>query len=305
MLWNDPNMTDSESYRKTRKKSGLGRGLSSLIPDIEAADKALTQPQTPETLPIDALRPNPFQPRTHFDPKSLEERTASLREEGILQPILVRETSAGYEIIAGERRVRAARMAGLATVPVIFRDLDDRRMLQISIVENIQRSALGPMEEARAYQRLVSEFAMTQEAVALCVGKSRSSITNFIRLLQLPREVQTALEEERLSMGHGRALLALEDEILLLTVFREVLEKGLSVRECEALIRKKLNPERPSSSPSFPLPEEYRKTAQRLSRSWGTSIRIRGDRNAGKLEIPYTSAEAFENLIRKLESLGS
>lgn len=303
MLWKFPDMTDPDVSKKNRKKSGLGRGLSSLIPDIEAADQAISSGESPQSLPVKDLSPNPFQPRTHFDPKALEELAASIREEGILQPVLVRKIREDYQIIAGERRVRAARMAGLETVPVIFRDLDDRRMLQVSIVENIQRNALGPMEEARAYHRLVSEFSMTQEAVAECVGKSRSSITNFIRLLQLPAPVQEALEQGALSMGHGRALLALENETLLLEAFREVLEKGLSVRECEGLVRKKLAPPAESPARLQALPDGYRQTALRLSQSLGAQIRIRGDRNTGKLEIPYDSADAFETLVQKLEKL--
>ncbi|TWI73189.1 ParB family chromosome partitioning protein [Desulfobotulus alkaliphilus] len=294
-------MTDSSPSGKNRKKTGLGRGLSSLIPDIEAADREVSH--NPETLSIHSLTPNPFQPRHNFDADALQELADSIGREGILQPVLVRRSGQDYQIVAGERRVRAAKMAGLSSVPVIIRDLDDLRMLQISIVENIQRNDLSPMEEARAYQRLVQEFSMTQEAVASSVGKSRSSITNFIRLLQLPAMVQDAMDTGKISMGHGRALLALEDEDLLLQTFREVVEKTLSVRECEALVKKRLSPgDKTTTSPSH-VPEEYQIRAERLSSSLGTAIRIRGTRNAGKMEIPYTSPEEFDAIVKKLENL--
>ncbi|TYT73626.1 ParB/RepB/Spo0J family partition protein [Desulfobotulus mexicanus] len=294
-------MTDSSVSGKNRKKKGLGRGLSSLIPDIEAADREVSH--NPKNLPIHALVPNPFQPRQNFDADTLQELADSIGREGILQPVLVRRSGLDYQIVAGERRVRAAKMAGLSSVPVIIRDLDDLRMLQISIVENIQRNDLSPMEEARAYQRLVQEFSMTQDAVASSVGKSRSSITNFIRLLQLPALIQDAMDTGKISMGHGRALLALEDEDLLLRTFHEVMEKTLSVRECEALVKKRLSPlNKEPSSPSS-VPEEYQIRAERLSSSLGAAIRIRGSRNAGKMEIPYTSPEEFDAIVKKLENL--
>lgn len=293
----------TESERKKRKKVGLGRGLSALIPDIEASDKAADVPVTSEEVPIDVLLPNPFQPRKHFDLKALEELSASIRMEGVLQPVLVRRQGARYEIIAGERRVRAARMAGLENVPVILRDLDDRRMLQVAIVENIQRDDLGPLEEARAYQRLVSEFHMTQEEVGECVGKSRSTITNFIRLLQLPDEVQNAMDQGLLSMGHGRALLAVQDRDLLLELLEQVLVKKLSVRECEDLVRRALDAGKKSSAKALPLPEEYRKEARRLGLLLGLPVHIRGDRNKGKLEIRYASTQDLKNILEKLDHL--
>lgn len=296
-------MTESETSRKKRKKVGLGRGLSSLIPDIEAADKAADVATFTEEIAIDALSPNPFQPRRNFDPKALEELSASIRMEGVLQPVLVRRQGARFEIIAGERRVRAARMAGLDTVPVVLRDLDDRRMLQVAIVENIQRDDLGPLEEARAYQRLVSEFHMTQEEVGDCVGKSRSTITNFIRLLQLPDEAQEAMDQGLLSMGHGRALLAVQDRSLLLRILEQVLEKRLSVRECEDLVRRSLEVGKEPLAKPLPLPEEYRKEARRLTLLLGMPVRINGDRSTGKLEIRYASMEGLKNILEKLDHL--
>lgn len=296
-------MTESESSGKKRKKVGLGRGLSSLIPDIEASDKAAGVPVAGEEIPLEALLPNPFQPRKNFDPKALEELCNSIRMEGVLQPILVRRQGSRYEIIAGERRVRAARMAGLETVPVILKDLDDRRMLQVAIVENIQRDNLGPLEEARAYQRLVSEFRMTQEEVGECVGKSRSAVTNFIRLLQLPDEVQEAMDQGLLSMGHGRALLAVQDRDLLLRLLGEVLEKRLSVRECEDLVRRALDTGKKSPARALPLPDEYRKAAKRLALVLGMPVHLTGDRNAGKLEIRYSGTQDLKDLLEKFDCL--
>lgn len=297
-------MTKEQNTKKPRRKTGLGRGLSALIPDIEAADAAVGTKVPPRELPLADLTPNPYQPRRHFDPAALEELTASIREQGLLQPVLVRTKSGGgYEIIAGERRTRAAKKAGLTHIPVVIRELDDKRMLQVSIVENIQRDDLNPVEEAESYYRLMEEFSMTQEQVAACVGKSRSAVANMIRLRQLPPAVKQSLAEGILSMGHGRALLGAADEDRLLQAFAVVLEKKLSVRETETLVRNLSTP-RPEVQMRPPLPSGYQAAAARLSERFGIPIRIRGDQDKGRLEIPYESADAFADLLKRLDAMG-
>ena len=213
------------------KRPALGRGLSALIPD--AAVPAVDE----RSLDVDSdlLRPNRFQPRTAMDEAKIEDLARSIRANGIIQPIVVRRVEGGYEIVAGERRWRAAQRAGLLKVPVVVRDIPDERLLAVALIENIQREDLNPIEEAHAYRRLTDEYQLTQEQIADAVGKDRSSIANYLRLLKLPQDVRAHVGSGELSMGHARALLGLPDETSQLRVARDVLARSLSVRETEAL----------------------------------------------------------------------
>jgi len=214
------------------KRKALGKGLSALLPDPEPAAASPAVDRASEA-PVASLEPNPFQPRSAMDPARLLELTASIRESGIVQPILVRRHGERYQIIAGERRWRAAQQAGLATVPIVVRDVADDRLLELALVENIQRQELTPLEEAQAFHRLQEELRLTQEEVARKVGRDRTTVTNTLRLLRLPREVRELLNTGGLDAGHGRALLALDKAEEQIALAREAARKGLSVREVE------------------------------------------------------------------------
>jgi ParB family chromosome partitioning protein len=219
------------------RRGGLGKGLGALIPaGIPEGVGGLDE------IPVAAIRPNPYQPREHFDEEELASLAESIREVGILQPVLVRETDDGYELIAGERRWRAARRVGLQTVPAMVRVADDAAMLQHAIVENVQREELNPLEEAGAYQQLIEDFSLTHDEVATRVGKSRVTITNTLRLLQLPPSIQRCLKDRTIRMGHARALLGTPDRAFQEQLARRVVAEDLSVREVEEAIRKRQEP---------------------------------------------------------------
>lgn len=285
---------------KKKKKTALGRGLSSLLPDIEEYGEEDSSQTHYFYCDIDAIHPNPFQPRTRFSEDELEELTASIREQGVIQPLLVRRAESGYELVAGERRLRASRMAGFLQVPVVVKDLSDAKLLEISIVENIQRQNLNPMEESHAYHRLMKEFNLTQDEVAMRVGKSRPSVANFLRLLQLPSPVQASIEEGTISMGHAKALMGAENEALLENAWRKVMTKGLSVRETEKLVQKLKNeketPPRPRSAENV----YYDSLSEDISRRLGTKVRIRKQGKKGKVEIEFYSDDDLDRLIEIL-----
>jgi ParB family transcriptional regulator, chromosome partitioning protein len=276
------------------KRPALGSGLSALIPDTPApavADRALE-------IDCDLLRPNKFQPRTHMDDERIEELSKSIRANGIIQPIVVRKVDTGYEIIAGERRWRAAQRAGLLKVPVVVRDVPEDRLLAIALIENIQREDLNPIEEAHAYRRLADEFHLTQEQIADAVGKDRSSIANFLRLLRLPQEVRSNLASGALSMGHARALLALADEATQLQFARDIVSGNLSVRETEALIRKAQSA--PAAKPEPPKDVHTRAAEDKLRLALGTRVRIVRRGKGGKLEVDFTSEDELQRIYEYL-----
>src|SRR6476469_4613971 len=215
------------------KRPALGRGLSALIPDTPAPVSGSASSDRSLEIDSDLLRPNKFQPRTQMDDERIEDLARSIRSNGIIQPIVVRKVDNGYEIIAGERRWRAAQRAGLLKVPVVVRDIPEDRLLAVALIENIQREDLNPIEEAVAYRRLGDEFHLTQEQIADAVGKDRSSVANYVRLLRLPQEVRTNVASNALSMGHARAILALAGEAAQLRLARDVSARSLSVRETE------------------------------------------------------------------------
>jgi ParB family chromosome partitioning protein len=280
------------------KQKGLGRGLDALLGDSATAAEA--NADTPRELDIGLLVPGKYQPRAHMDADSLAELAASIKAQGIMQPILVRRLASGqYEIIAGERRWRAAQMAGLARVPVLVREVPDEAALAMALIENIQRENLNPIEEAHGIQRLIEEFGMTHEGAAEAVGRSRSAVTNLLRLRNLPQPVQDMVLAGRLDMGHARALLPLP-VALQLTAAHEIAAKGLSVREAERLVARLLKPASPT-----PRRSQDRDTArleEELAQALGTRVSIRHSRKgSGRLTIAYDDLDQLDALIARLK----
>jgi ParB family chromosome partitioning protein len=273
------------------KRPALGRGLSALIPDAPippAGERALD-------VDSDRLRPNRFQPRTTMDEAKIDELARSIRANGMIQPIVVRSVDGGYEIVAGERRWRASQRAGLLKVPVVVREIPDDRLLAVALIENIQREDLNPIEEAQAYRRLGDEYHLTQEQIADGVGKDRSSVANYMRLLKLPQEVRANVASGALSMGHARALLGLPDEAAQRRIGREVVSRSLSVRETEVLVKKAAAPE--GESRQAPPPDVHTRAAEdRLRFSLGTTVRIVRKGKGGRIEIAFTSEDELQRL---------
>lgn len=292
----------SQDPAPKRKKLALGRGLEALIPDPDPAVDAA--PGEYFLCDIQLIRPNRFQPRRQFAETELEELAASVREQGILQPLMVRKSDAGFELVAGERRLRAARRAGLSQVPVVVRPVNDDQLLEMSLVENIQRADLNPIEEAEAYHRLIQQLNLTQEQAAERVGKSRSAVANFLRLRQLPEPIQAGIVEGALSMGHARALLGAENAAQQLTAWRAVVAKKLSVRETEDLVRR-LKSEKTAPRVSRKSSEATYLTglSEELSRHLGTKVTIRKSGRQGRLEIEFYSNDDLDLLITRLRRI--
>lgn len=276
----------------------LGRGLDALISGDTAAVATDGLPPHAGTteLQVEAISPNPFQPRKRFDDTTLRELADSIKASGVLQPLLVRRTAPGdYQLVAGERRLRAAQIVGLKKVPVVVKEVDDRAMMELALVENIQREALDPIEEARAYQTLIEKVGLTHEKLSERVGKQRVTITNSIRLLSLPSEVMDMVSRGTLSGGHARALLALENRGDLLAAARYVVSKGFSVRRTEAFVRRKQRSAhaRPRAARLAGLPEWETKLQQRFS----TQVAIHAGRKGGKVEFEFYSQSDLERLL--------
>ena len=282
-----------------RKKMALGRGLGALIPDLEKSEE---KSKDFFYCDLDLIRPNRFQPRVTFSDEDLQELAESIKAQGILQPLLVRNHAAGYELIAGERRLRAAKRAGLNQVPVVIKQVTDEKMLEMSIVENIQRENLNPIEEAEAYHSLITQLNLTQDQASARVGKSRSAVANFLRLRQLPQQIKDSITDDTLSMGHARALLGAENSAQQLTAWRAVVSKKLSVRETESLVRRlKAAKKRPKVSRDSSEQIYLSSLAEDLSRHLGTKILIKKDGKKGKVEIEFYSNDDLERLIDRLK----
>jgi len=275
---------------------GLGRGLDALLAkDEDAGGDAL------KTVKLDDLQPGKYQPRTRMDQASLEELARSLKAQGVMQPILARPLGKGrYEIIAGERRWRAAKLAGLREVPVVIREVPDSAALAMALIENIQRENLNPLEEATGIHRLINEFKMTHQEAAEAVGRSRAATSNLLRLLNLPQSVQALLYDGKIDMGHARALLALEGRRQE-DLAKRVAERGLSVRETEKLVQDILNP-KPKKSSRVKTNRDILRFEEELSEKFGTEVEIKpGKRGAGKLVISYASHEHLDDLLSKFK----
>ena len=305
---------------KKAKTGGLGRGLGALglgkdalalptdPPPEEKTEIAAAPAGIPAELSIDVIQPNRFQPRREFDEAALEELRESIAQHGILQPVTVRDIGAGkYELIAGERRLRAAKMAGLTTIPAIFRTANDAEMAEMALIENLQREDLNPIEEAHAYQRLLTEFKLSQEQLARRVARSRSAIANSVRLLRLAKEVQAFIANGVLTMGQARPLLALETAALQREAAEYIQEHELSARGVEALVKRLAKDPNALKKSAPPKAEKkpdlfVREAEERLTRSLGTKVRIQTGREEGKgrLEISYFSAEDLERLLSLL-----
>ena len=283
-----------------RKKMALGKGLGALIPDIENAEAVKKQDYF--YCDIDLIRPNRFQPRVAFSEAEMQELAASIKSQGVLQPLLVRKDDTGYELIAGERRLRASKRAGLTQVPVVIKRITDDKLLEMSLVENIQRENLNPIEEAEAYHRLISQLNLTQDQASARVGKSRSAVANFLRLRQLPDQIKDSITEGALSMGHARALLGAENSAQQITAWRAVISKRLSVRETESLVRRlKAEKKKPKVTRDRSEHIYLNSLAEELSRHFGTKILIRKDGQKGKVQIEFYSNEDLERLIDRLK----
>ncbi len=279
------------------KPKGLGRGLDALLD----AESEVPARESMATVDIDRVQPGRYQPRTKMDAASLDELAASIKAQGLIQPILVRPAGADrYELIAGERRWRAARIAGRIEVPVVVRDVPDQAALAMSLIENIQREDLNPLEEAQGVQRLVSEFKLTHQEAADAIGRSRAATTNLLRLLNLPAPVQQLVFDGQLDMGHARALLALDGE-LQVTTARKVADKGLSVRETEQLVNDLLHPKARMPRPRARSSRDIQRLEEEVSESLGTTVEIKsGKKGSGRLVVHYMSHEHLDDLLAKL-----
>lgn len=279
----------------------LGKGLEALIPDIgDFDDKTGDYFQCK----ISEIQPNPYQPRLRFSDPELRTLAESIKEQGILQPLLVRQADTGYELVVGERRLRAAKIAGLEQVPVILKDISNLKMLEISIIENIHRENLNPIEEADAYQRLIDEFHFTQEQVAERLGKSRSAVTNHLRLRRLPQRIKDDLSQGILTVGHARALLALDDPEQQEDVRETIVTAKLSVRETESLI-KRIKARATRTPPPTPPPHEphIANLITALSSQWQTTVNITKKGDKGKFEIKFNSADDFDRIVKALSRI--
>ena len=287
-------------------RKALGKGINALIPDFEIG---LPEPgvsdeqgtiQTRELL-IDEISPNRFQPRKYFDDDKLEELVTSISENGILQPVVVQKSDTGYELVAGERRWRASKKAGLKKIPAMIREVSDTKALELAIIENIHRQDLNPIEEAEAYKRLAEDFSLTQEMIAEKVGKSRAAIANILRLLNLSRNIQENLISGKLSMGHARALLGLENSGQMHAMCQEILKQGLTVRQTESKVNRLKKPEMLKLASSMKKKNIFiRDLEKELERKLGTKVEVSPKKTGGKLVVSYYSdddLERIQNLI--------
>jgi len=290
------------------KKKALGRGLSALLenPGGENSQKEAPSEYAVEfsaQIRIDQIEPNPFQPRVHFDEQELRDLAASIQEHGVIQPLTVRKIGHHkYQLISGERRLKASKIVGLTQVPAYVRLANDEQMLEMALVENIQRSDLNPLEVAISFQRLLEECKIRQEDLSQKVGKDRSTISNYIRLLKLPTEIQVAVRDNLISMGHARAIINIQEEETQLLILKKILERKLSVREVEELVRN-LGKEKPVSTPKPTLPEHFENGRQALIDKLMSKVELKiKSKGTGSIIITFNSPEDFTRIISKLDA---
>lgn len=286
-----------------KKRGGLGRGLNALVSEAEyetSGSAAAGSNVSSETkLPIEDIVPNPNQPRIHFNETELRELSESIQEHGVLQPLLVRKHGNGYEIIAGERRYQASKLAGLEELPVIIKEVNDEEMLALALIENLQRSDLNPVEEAKGYRQLIDASGMTQEALSKAVSKSRSAITNSLRLLDLPEVVQQMIFEGKLTAGHARAILAVPYEDARIRLAEKVVAEGLSVRATENLAPLFSAGETPKT-PRPAMPQSFKKAARVLRQIFNTNVRVKSSRGKNKIEIEFKDEEELSRILGEM-----
>ena len=295
---------------KATKKKAMGRGLSSLLSDPANDIKSAEDTNADKVvgniieLNINSIEINPFQPRTHFNEETLQELSSSIQQLGVIQPITVRKTSFNkYQLISGERRLRASKLAGLETIPAYIRLANDNESLMMALVENIQRHDLDPIEIALSYQRLIDEIELTQEQMSERVGKKRSTITNYLRLLKLDPIIQTGIRDSFISMGHGRALLGIENHDTQVDIYHKIVTENLSVRETEQLVKQLQSPKKQSAATkkvTYTISDKQKKT---ISQFFGSKVDVKISANGkGKINIPFHSSEDLERIIKLLES---
>lgn len=288
------------------KRRGLGKGLGTLLPDKEEVnEEKLVTDEVSAHIPVNAIDTNPFQPRTHFDEESLQELSESIRIQGIIQPITVRQIEGGrYQLISGERRLQASKLANLKKIPAYIRTADEQQMLEMALIENIQRENLNALEVALSYQRLMTECDLKQEELGERVGKKRSTVNNYLRLLKLPSEVQQGLQENLIGMGHARALLGLEDDKSMIKLYRKTINEQLSVRKVEELVRavQQGGNEEPRPRKVSEIRQEMLELQERLAGWFGTKVLVKADaKSKGEIKIPFKSKEELDTLLNRLK----
>ncbi|CAH8720812.1 ParB/RepB/Spo0J family partition protein [Paenibacillus thiaminolyticus] len=279
----------------------LGRGLDALIPSLSVNDDdKVTE------VSLQQLRPNPYQPRKNFDEQSIQELAESIKQHGVIQPIIVRSVVKGYEIIAGERRYRASQLLGLSTIPAVIRSFSDQQVMEIALIENLQRENLNAIELALAYQGLMDQFSLTQEELSVKVGKSRSHIANFLRLLQLPEEVKEYVSRGTLSMGHARAIVGVKDTTKVKQLAKSTIDQGWSVRQLEEAIQQLHQKNKPADKPKAVRHDPYlHEVEENLREQFRTTVRIKQNKDKGKIEIAYFSKQDLERLLELLQTVSS
>lgn len=283
-----------------KNSKGLGRGIDALFSDYSELDKIDVSNENVQEILLDEIRPNPYQPRKKFDEEALNELAASIKQSGVFQPIILRKSTVkGYEIIAGERRFRASKLAGKETIPAIIREIDEEGMMEVAVLENLQREDLTSLEEAEAYEMLMKKVKLTQEEVAVRLGKSRPYIANYLRLLGLPEPVKEMLQKNEISMGLARTLLGLKDKKQVVNLAKRVVSEGLTVRQLEQLVSQLNKPEEKTVKPvsSGKKPYYVRESEERLMDIFGTNVKINEKDGKGKIEIEYLSADDLTRIL--------
>lgn len=297
------------------KKAALGRGLGALIDDSKYEAKKVEMTSAVNEVELSQIDLNPFQPRKQFDQESLDELSSSIQKLGIIQPVTLRKLldEDRYQLISGERRFRAAKQAGLQSIPAFIREADDQALLELALVENIQREDLNAIEVALSYQRLIEECSLTQDKMSERVGKKRSTIANYLRLLKLPAEIQIGIRDRKISMGHARALVNIEDPKKQINLFFKIINEGLSVRKIEVLVREINNPpadtekdDQKEAQKKVSLPEEFKGIRKSLSKVFNTKIELkRDDAGKGRIVIPFSSDDELQHIAELLNKLKS